>query len=184
MKEVLYQDILVAKCLKGDSKAQYQLFQRYVKQMFNVALRITGNTFEAEDAVQESFIKAFQKIGSFKGDSTFGAWLKRIVVNQCISEMRKQKQVFLSMDEYEMPQLIVEEEVEMEEAFPIHKVRNAIEGLPEGARVVFTLKAIEEYKFSEISEMLNLSVSNCKVQYHRSKKLLNESLKSSVENNY
>lgn len=184
MKEIVYQDILVAKCKKNDSKAQYQLFQLYAKQMFNVAFRICGNTFEAEDAVQEAFIKAFKSMSSFKGNATFGAWLKRIVVNQSISELRKQKQIFLSIDEYEEPQLRVEDEVEIEEAFPMEKVRNAIESLPEGARVVFTLKAIEEYKFKEISEMLDLSVSNCKVQYHRSKKLLNKNLKHILENSY
>ena len=81
LNNALDQNILISKCKKGDSKAQYILFQKYVKQMYNVAFRITGNTFEAEDAVQESFIKAFLKIGSYKGDATFGAWLRRIVVN-------------------------------------------------------------------------------------------------------
>jgi RNA polymerase sigma-70 factor (ECF subfamily) len=181
LKEIIYQDIL-ANCKKGDPNAQYKLFKLYAKQMFNVAFRICGNTFEAEDAVQEAFIKAFKKIGSFKGNSTFGAWLKRIVVNQCISEIRKQKHFFTSIDDVEKTHLMIEDEVE--DAISIEKVRSAIENLPEGARVVFTLKAIEEYKFAEISEMLNLSISNCKVQYHRSKKLLNEKLKGMLENSY
>ncbi len=176
LKKTLYQDILVQKCKKGDSKAQYNLYQQYVKQMYNVAYRITENSFEAEDAVQEAFIKAFQKIGSFKGNSTFGVWLKRIVINQCISEQRKNKYQFHSIDELEGQKILIIDEVVIEDSFPIEKVHEAIETLPEGARVVFTLKAIEEYKFSEISDMLNLSVSNCKVQYHRSKKLLNERL--------
>ena len=177
LNKTIYQDILVQKCKKGDSKAQYSLYQQYVKQMYNVAYRITGNSFEAEDALQEAFIKAFQKISSFKGNSTFGAWLKRIVVNQCISEQRKNKYQFHSIEEMEGQNVLVEDEVVIEENYPMEKVQKAIETLPEGARVVFTLKAIEEYKFSEISDMLNLSVSNCKVQYHRSKKLLNEKLR-------
>lgn len=144
--------------------------------MFNVAFRITGNTFEAEDAVQEAFIKVFQKIASFKGDATFGSWLKRIVVNQCISEIRKKKFQFKPIDELEERNALIEEDVLLEDEFPLKKVLDAIENLPKGARVVFTLKAIEEYKFTEISEMLNLSVSNCKVQYHRSKKILKQTL--------
>ena len=85
MKTGLDPNILVERCRKGDSKAQYQLFQLYAKQMYNVAYRITGNNYEAEDAVQESFVNAFQKIRSFKAESTFGAWLKRIVINKCIN---------------------------------------------------------------------------------------------------
>ncbi len=177
MKKALYQDILVEKCKKGNPKAQYNLYQQYVKQMYNVAYRITGNSFEAEDAVQEAFINAFQKISSFKGKSTFGAWLKQIVVNKCISNKRKKRYRFESIEELGEQKVLIEEDVTVEERIPINKVKKAIENLPDGARVVFTLKAIEEYKYNEISEMLGLSVSNCKVQYHRSKKLLNENLK-------
>ncbi len=177
MKQAIYQDILVEKCKKGDSRAQYNLYSQYVKQMYNVAYRITGSSFEAEDAVQESFIKAFQKLGSFKGKATFGAWLKRIVINVSISNLRKNRYQYVSIDELGEQDILVEQEVLVEDGFPINEVRNAIEDLPDGARVVFVLKAIEEYKFNEISEMLGLSVSNCKVQYHRSKKLLNKKLK-------
>ena len=180
MNIAIDQHTLINKCKKGDSKAQFILFQQYVKQMYNVAFRITGNTFEAEDAVQEAFIKVFQKMDSFKGDATFGAWLKRIVVNQCISDLRKNKFQFKPIDELEEQKLLVEEEVMLDDNLPMEKVQKAIEALPKGARMVFTLKAIEEYKFSEISEMLNLSISNCKVQYHRSKKLLKANLNTIV----
>jgi len=181
LKELAYQDILVKKCQKGDSKAQYQLFQLCAKQMFNIAFRILGNTFEAEDAVQEGFIKAFQKIGSFNGDATFGAWLKRIIVNHSISEIRKKKYSFKPIGDFEEQNVIMEQEINLDEKISIQIVQKAIESLPEGARVVFTLKAIEEYKFSEISEMLDLSISNCKVQYHRSKKLLKEKLECLID---
>lgn len=173
------QDRLIARCRKGDSRAQYELYQQYVASMYNVAFRLTGNQFDAEDNLQEAFIKAFQNLRSFKGTSTFGAWLKRIVINQCISHLRKQKYFVEPITDsvvFEMH----EEEVDLDEQVPIHRVMKAIEALPEGARIVFTLKAIEDYKFREIAEMLGLSESNCKVQYHRSKKLLNELLKALV----
>lgn len=159
------------------------MFQQYAKQMYNVAFRIVGNSFEAEDAVQESFIKAFQKISSFKGESTFGAWLKRIVVNQSISIVRNNKHHHFSIDEVKGVNAIIEEEIEIAETVPMAKVHEAIDNLPEGARLVFTLKAIEEYKFREIAEMLSITESNCKVQYHRSKKILNDKLKVVLESN-
>lgn len=167
---------LIKKCRKGDTKAQYQLYQQYVDAMYNVAYRLTGSQFDAEDALQEAFVKAFQKISSFKGESTFGAWLKRIVVNQCLSELRKRKTHFQDIDPTTENILASDEDVSLDEQIPIDEVRKAISELPEGARIVFTLRAIEEYKFNEIAELLNQSVSNCKVQYHRSKKLLNEKL--------
>ncbi len=174
------QQRLIERCKKGDSIAEFALFQQYVKQMYNVAFRITGNKLDAEDAVQESFIKAFRKIKSFKGQSTFGAWLKRIVINKSIEDIRKRKVYFESIDNDYLQTKADDEGVFVDNDADIIQVMKAIEELPDGARVVFTLKAIEEYKFNEISEMLNLSVSNCKVQYHRSKKLLREQLKDKV----
>ncbi len=173
----ILQTRLIERCCQGDSKAQYELYQQYVTSMYNVAFRISGNQFDAEDNLQEAFVKAFQNIRSFKEESTFGAWLKRIVVNQCISHLRKQKKNIepispkMELDVYD------DVAFEMDEHIPIEIVMKAIEALPEGARVVFTLKAIENYKFREISVMLGLTENNCKVQYHRSKKLLVEALK-------
>jgi len=149
--------------------------------MYNIAYRITGTQPDAEDAIQEAFIKAFQKIGSFKGEATFGAWLKRIVVNQCISDIRKRKTHFEEFGIEAERKVENEDEPDIDEKVPIKKVMNAIDELPEGARVVFTLKAVEEYKFKEIAAMLNLSESNCKVQYHRSKKLLSKKLSEVIE---
>ncbi|MBI9068344.1 MAG: RNA polymerase sigma factor [Salinivirgaceae bacterium] len=178
---IALQDRLIAKCKKGDSKAQYQLYMLYVDAMYNVAYRFMQSKFDAEDALQEAFVKAFQKISSFKGESTFGAWLKRIVVNHCLSEIRKCKITFKDIDEIPNKD-IFEDDVRIEDETPIEIVKKAIDELPQGARMVFTLKAIEEYKFSEISEMLALSESNCKVQYHRSKKLLREKLRNTINN--
>jgi len=175
------QQKLIEQCKKGNQRAQYDLYQQYADSMYNIAHRITGTQPDAEDALQEAFIKAFQKIGSFKGESTFGAWLKRIVVNQCISDIRKRKAHFEEFGNEAEKKLENEDEPQISEKVPINKVMDAIDELPDGARVVFTLKAIEEYKFKEIAEMLSLSESNCKVQYHRSKKLLSKKLSEVIE---
>lgn len=174
------QQRIIERCIKGDKKAEFALFQQYAKQMYNVAYRITGNSFEAEDTVQEAFVKAFAKLKSFKGKSTFGAWLKQIVVNQSISLLRKQKLFFEHLNEEISNEPNEETIIDIDSNEDINKIMNAINKLPDGARIVFTLKAIEEYKFSEISTMLGLSESNCKVQYHRSKKILKEKLKHKV----
>lgn len=165
---------LVKQCKKGNPRAEYQLYKTYVNAMYNVAYRIAGNKFDAEDALQEAFVKAFKKIRSFKGESTFGVWLKRIVVNQCLSNLRK-KNIFA--DDIDT---VIEESDEDQDytelPIDIKKVMEAINELPDGARAVFTLKAIEQYKFKEIAEMLDQTEGNCKVQYHRSKQLLRDKL--------
>lgn len=172
------QNKLVERCRKGDKKAEFALFHQYAKQMFNVAFRITGNQFDAEDVTQDAFIKAFNKIKTFRGDSTFGAWLKRIVVNQALSLLRKQKIMFDTIDEEHL--MMEADDIYITEELDIKTIMQAVNELPDGARVIFTLKAIEEYKYSEISKILNLTETNCKVQYHRSKKLLREKLKNRV----
>jgi RNA polymerase sigma factor (sigma-70 family) len=175
------QQKLIEQCKKGNQRAQFELYEQYADSMYNIAYRITGTQPDAEDALQEAFIKAFQKIGSFKGEATFGSWLKRIVVNQCISDIRKRKAYFEEFGNEAEKKIENEDQPQISEKVPINKVMDAIDELPDGARVVFTLKAVEEYKFKEIAEMLNLSESNCKVQYHRSKKLLSKKLAEVVE---
>lgn len=180
-QKIKSQQQLIALCKKGNSLAQYQFYDQYVDAMYNIAFRITGNQADAEDALQEAFTKAFRKIGSFKGDSTIGAWLKRIVVNQCLSDLRKKKIMFESMEDDMARHQPDENDISIADEVSMEKVMNAIETLPDGARVVFTLKAIEEYKFKEIAEMLNQTETNCKVQYHRSKKLLSHKLEGILQ---
>jgi len=82
---------LIERCEKGDNAAQFELYKQYYKAMYNTALRIVNNSFEAEDIMQESFLSAFTKLDSFSGTVTFGAWLKRIVVNNSITALKKKK---------------------------------------------------------------------------------------------
>ncbi|MBC8109780.1 MAG: sigma-70 family RNA polymerase sigma factor, partial [Verrucomicrobia bacterium] len=94
MKAADYQDIhrpIVERCKSGDRKAQYEIYKLYAKAMFNVSLRITHDHTEAEDVLQEAFLSAFQHIDSFQYQASFGSWLKKIVVNQAISRLRKRK---------------------------------------------------------------------------------------------
>jgi RNA polymerase sigma-70 factor (ECF subfamily) len=173
MREIELQNKLVERCRKGDIKAQFALFKMHSKAMYNVAIRFFNNKMDAEDVVQESFIKAFQKIDEFNGYSSFGFWLKRIVINGCISEIRKRKITFEEINE-ELTGSLVEEKIDS--FIEPDLVHNAIKALPEGARTIINLYALEGFKHDEISQMLGISSSTSKTQYMRAKKLLLEKL--------
>ncbi len=171
---------VIAGCKRGDRKAQYEIYKQYSKAMYNVALRITGDTLEAEDVLQEGFLIAFDKIASYRNEATFGAWLKKIMVNAALNQVRKRRYQFSEIDQdddYEdsSPQ---ESQVEEEINFQAAQIRKAVESLPDGFRIVFTLYLLEGYDHAEIAEILGISVSTSKSQYNRAKKKLQEVLKS------
>ncbi len=169
---------LLEQCKNGDERARFAVYKQYVNAMYNSAFRIVGNQFDAEDVVQDAFVKAFKKINTLKELKAFSSWLKQIVVNESISLIRKQKRLLIAVESPgELPDL---EEPEEELDFPMAKVMAAVMELPEGARVVFTLRVIEDYKFNDIAQITGQTVNNCKVQFHRSKKLLNSKLKNTL----
>lgn len=143
--------------------------------MYNVGYRIVKDEEEAEDVLQEAFVSAFRNLGHYRGDATFGAWLKRIVVNKAINAVKKKKmERFPEEGQIEA----AEEEVEEFEDFPfsVEHVRNAIEQLPDGYRMVLSLYLLEGYDHGEIAEILGISESTSKSQFNRSKKKLKEIL--------
>jgi RNA polymerase sigma-70 factor (ECF subfamily) len=167
---------IIERCKRGEERARYALYQQYVKPMYNVAYRIVGNQFDAEDVLQDAFVKAFKKIGTLKEAKALTSWLKQIVVNEAISLIRKQKKIHL-ISEYVDKVPDVEVEV-INEELPMEQVMKTIQQLPDGARIVFTLRAVEGYRFNEVAELTGQTVNNCKVQFHRAKKLLNSKLKT------
>ena len=166
---------LIKRCQSGDRIAYQRIYQLYSKAMFNICFRITGDDFEAEDALQEGFISAFRSIHSFRGESTFGAWLKRIVVNKAINEVKKRKTERLNDDD----QVDIPEEadtVDYRESLSVDKVRDSINSLPDGYRTVLSLYLIEGYDHQEIAEILDITESTSKSQLNRAKKKLREML--------
>lgn len=145
--------------------------------MFNVAYRIVNNTEEAEDVLQEAFVSAFKNLDSYRGDSTFGAWLKRIVINRAINCLKKKRMERLPEDEHW--DVKEEEAVDEFENFPftVEQVRGAIEKLPDGYRAVLSLYLLEGYDHGEIGEIMGITESTSKSQFNRSKKKLKELLK-------
>ncbi len=163
---------LVEKCKAGHSSAQYQLYALYVDAMYNIGMRMLGNKEDAEDVVQDSFISAFKNLGSFNYESTFGAWLKRIVINKSINHLKAKRIPVVPMDAHEF--YLTEEPDEKVDAIDIKKVKLGIAQLPAGYKQIINLYLIEGYDHTEIGDVLGISTSTSKSQYHRAKKKLVE----------
>jgi RNA polymerase sigma-70 factor (ECF subfamily) len=171
---------LIAKALKGSQLAQYQLYQQYAKAMFNICYRMMNNREEAEDMLQDSFTEVFHKLDLFRHESTFGAWVKQIVVNKCINSIKKRKVDLMLSDEMEKFDLVDENNNvnESEVQYEVEKVRKAMGMLPDGYRVIFSLYSLEGYDHEEIAGIMNISESTSKTQYMRAKNKIKEILNS------
>jgi RNA polymerase sigma factor (sigma-70 family) len=166
---------LILQCKAGDREAHFRLYKLYSRAMFNVCYRITGNEEDAEDALQEGFISAFRNIDSYRGDATFGAWLKRIVVNKAINIIKKKKHELLPEDEH-WDVADGEEIAEYKEEMTVERVKAAIQQLPDGYRSVLSLYLLEGYDHEEIAGIMNITESTSKSQLNRAKNKLKEIL--------
>ena len=141
--------------------------------MFNICYRMMSNREEAEDMLQESFTEAFLKLDTFRFESAFGAWLKRITVNKCINAMRKRK-ISLVADE-KLSDIPLEEGQDVEvPALSVENVQLAMAQLPEGYRIIFSLYLLEGYDHAEIAQILGISEATSKSQYSRAKQRIKE----------
>jgi RNA polymerase sigma-70 factor (ECF subfamily) len=163
---------LIEECRKGNSKAQFRLYDQYSKAMYNLAYRMLNNREDAEDILQEGFVECFRNIGTFRFESTFGAWLKKIIVNKCINHIKKKK-IDLTLCET-LPPVIYEEEEEV--SHDTGKIFRGIEMLPDGYRIILTLYLLEGYDHAEISQILGIAESTSKSQYSRAKEKLRDLL--------
>lgn len=170
---------LVEKCKANDRQAQLKLYRQYCDGMFGVAMRFLKNPDDAEDVLQESFIKAFQRIHQFKGEVTFGAWLKRIVVNGSIDFLKSKHQKTEELDENYM-HVAEEDDWSVEESISLEQVKAAIEELPGKYRYVVQLFLVEGFDHSEISQVLGISDTASRTRLLRGKAQLKEKLKDLV----
>jgi RNA polymerase sigma factor (sigma-70 family) len=168
---------LIVRCQRGDQQAHYRLYKLYAKAMFNVSYRILGSEADAEDALQDAFISAFRNILSYRGDATFGAWLKKIVINKAITILKKRR-MELFPDDVQWDVAEAEEETEYREGMTVERVRSAIQQLPDGYRTVLSLYLLEGYDHQEIAEISGISESTSKSQLNRAKNKLKELLTS------
>jgi RNA polymerase sigma factor (sigma-70 family) len=171
---------IIERSRKGNRQAQYKLYQLYSKAMFNICYRMMNDREDAEDMLQESFSEAFRRLDSFRFESTFGAWLKMIVVNRCINEIKRKKaqlEFFEDMSPFEGEEDVAEE---LNPGISPDKIKRAMTELPKGSRVIFSLYLLEGYDHQEISQILNISESNSKTQYMRAKQRIKELLKTQL----
>lgn len=172
---------LLEKCRTDDRVAQYEIYKLYNKAMFNAAFRILNDKEEAEDALQESFLSAFGNLKNYRGDASFGAWLKRIVVNKSITLLNKRKGMEEITSEVESDFFYEWDQESITFDLEISKVLEGIQKLPNGFRTVLTLYLFEGFDHKEIGQVLNITESTSKSQYNRAKKKLRELLETEVK---
>jgi len=170
----IHQD-LIAESIRGSNKARYQLYQLYSKAMFNVCFRMMNNREDAEDMLQEAFIQAFQKLETFRNESGFGTWVKTITIHTCINALNKRKLDLKYFDEMHRFDAIEEEQEEA--LYTTENIIEAMNQLPEGGRIVFSLYLLEGYDHGEIAQILNITESTSKTQYMRAKRRVYEIMK-------
>lgn len=169
---------IIEQCKQNNRKAQLQLYNQYCDGMYIVAKRFLKDAEDAEDVVQEAFIKAFVKLDQYKAEVTFGAWLKRIVVNKSIDLLKSKKHQLVDLDEVHLK--VVDTDNDniwlVDDTVTLNEVKDAINKLPDKYQYVVMLYLIEGYDHQEISEILNISEVASRTQLSRGKTKLRELL--------
>lgn len=165
---------LIKGCCDGDRKAQEGLYRKYSGQMYAICLRYSKSQQEAEDILQEAFVKVFDQIRSFRAESKLVFWIKKIVINTALNSERSKLYLYPMIDVHEMKE---HGEVPFSLAdFTMEELLKMISSLPSSCQTIFNLYAIEGYKHHEIAELLGISVGTSKSQYSRARMLLQEQI--------
>lgn len=167
---------LINGCKENNSKAQLELYDRYCHAMFRTAFNFVKQRDVAEDMMQEAFIKAFQKIDDFDGKVSFGAWLKKIVVNRCLDWLKKRKLKIVSIDDNHVS-IIDEDDWNVESTITVKQIHDTIDQLSDKYKIILKLFLLEGYDHQEISQILNISEVSSRSQVFRGKNKLKELLK-------
>jgi len=159
---------IIQACKKNDSKAQKMLYEKYDSRFYAVCKRYFVNIHEAEDALVKGFLKIFQNINTYTNEGNFEGWMHRIIVNECLMEIRKKKAIFLNIDDHSKAISTTDQINDDGNVLQLLKL------LPDGCRIVFTLYVIEGYKHKEIAELLDISEGTSKSQLNLAKTKLKE----------
>ncbi|MEN8125525.1 MAG: sigma-70 family RNA polymerase sigma factor [Bacteroidota bacterium] len=180
MSEIIdLQSDLIVKCKLNNTKAQMKLYDMYCTAMYNTAYNIVNREAEAQDIMQESFIKAFKSISTYNGEASFGSWLKRIVINNSLDLLKKKKIETISIDDHKVA-VAEDDNWEIEEKIPIKFIFECIEKLPLKYKNVVKLYLLEGYDHQEVSQILKISEVASRSQLFRGKNKLKELLKSEI----
>lgn len=177
---------LVKRAANGDSKAQTELYRLYCKAMYNTAYRMLENSTTAEDVMQEAFIQAFQALEKFNFNSTFGYWLKKIVINRSLNQLKKEKLMRTKEEEYGAEIGAQKEDFHRDQdawsnEFSLEDIRKGIQYLAHNHKMVFQLYMIEGYDHEEIAEIMKITASTSRSQLSRAKRNLKEILITKIK---
>ena len=169
--------LLIKQCKVNNRKAQLALYNKYCNGMYTVALRYINNTALAQDAVQEGFIKAFSKLEQYKGDVSFGAWLKKIVINTCLDMLKTSKRFVLEEPTVSLETTTQDNNWDVADTTLVEEVLQAINCLKDTQRMVLQLFLLEGYDHQEIASILNVTETASRTLLHRGKKQIQIQLK-------
>lgn len=167
---------IVEDCKQNDAKAQMRLYDMYCDAMYIIAKRYVKDSFTAEDLMQDAFIKVFKNIQSFKGEVTIGAWIKKIMINQCLDYLKKKRIELVSIEEKEL-NVADDDDWTVKEEVNVQTITMAINSLPDKYKVVLNLYLLEGYDHQEIAQVLNITEVNSRSQLMRGKNKLKSQLK-------
>jgi RNA polymerase sigma factor (sigma-70 family) len=168
------EDELIKGCLRRDANAQRELYDTFSSKMYSICYRYVKDSMEAEDILVTSFMKVFDKIGQFKSEGSFEGWIRRIVVNEALSYLRRNRSMYL---ETELEQADREPDYNMlSDHLEAEDLMNMIKELPTGYRIVFNLYAIDGYSHKEIADQLGISENTSKSQLSRARTYLQKML--------
>lgn len=182
-KSILSENEIIDLCKKGNNKAYLHLYDKYSRAMYNVAYRFMNDADLAQDMMQEGFIKAFSKLDLYSQDVIFGGWLKKIIINRCLDEIRKKKDVVSFDDAIFREPVLLSGNDYYENPELLENIKQNINNLPEKYRVVVNLNLIEGYDYDEISSILNIKNTTARSLVSRAKSKLRESIDLTLLNN-
>jgi RNA polymerase sigma-70 factor (ECF subfamily) len=157
-----------------DRQAQQELYKLYAGAMYNICRRMMGNEEDAKDVLQEAFIDVFSRLHTLNDDKLFAAWIKRIVINHCLNELKRKKVDFRYLNErFDVPEPVPDAGPD---EYEVKRVLRAIDQISDGCKVVLNLYLFEGYDHQEIAEILSISESTSKAQYSKARKKVREIL--------
>ncbi len=169
---------LVSLCIRGERKAQKALYDKYSRQMYSICLRYCHDQAVAADAMQNGFIRVYKYIDKFKETGNLGAWIRRIIVNACLDELKKRgNNITLELDNVNVRELKVEMEPVVDQ-FNMDRILGLLKQLPVGYRTIFSMSVFDEMNHKEIATALNITESTSRSQFMRARKMLQEQIKT------
>ncbi|MDR1500423.1 MAG: RNA polymerase sigma factor [Tannerellaceae bacterium] len=165
-------EYLVEACRRGSKRAQLRLYKKYAAKLFMACLRITGNRMDAEESMQDAFIKVFSRLDQFKGEQNFEAWTHRIAVHTAIDFVRRQTKEWEEVPDNYAAEQGDEDDREESILYAVEEIKEAMQKLPDGYRVVLSLYLFEGYDTEEIASILSIQPASVRTQYLRGKRKL------------